>query len=194
MQLFEQQPSLINEPLASMTDEDLIKGCIKGDQLAQKTLYDRYAGKMMGVCLRYSNSNEDAADVLQDGFIKIFEKLSSYKHQGSFEGWIRRIFVNTALDHIRKHKNQRLSVDMDSVDFKIASTDDVMSTLAAEDLLKILQKIPAGYRAVFNLYAIEGYSHQEIAEELEISVNTSKSQYSRAKGFLRKIIDEQDLR
>lgn len=194
MQLFEQQPSLINEPLASMTDEDLIKGCIKGDQLAQKTLYDRYAGKMMGVCLRYSENYEDAADVLQDGFIKIFEKLSSYKHQGSFEGWIRRIFVNTALDHIRKHKNQRLSVDMDSVDFKIASTDDVMSTLAAEDLLKILQKIPAGYRAVFNLYAIEGYSHQEIADELEISVNTSKSQYSRAKGFLRKIIAEQDLR
>jgi len=177
-----------------MSDEELIKKSIEGSNKAQKLLYDKYAGRLMGVCLRYANNAEEAQDILQDGFIKIFEKLSFYEHKGSFEGWIRRIVVNTALDQIRKNRNDKYTIEMDAVEYKITSSDDVMAKLAAEDLLKILQKIPSGYRAIFNMYAIEGYSHKEIAKELEISVNTSKSQYSRAKGFLRKVIEKQDLR
>ena len=177
-----------------MTDEQLIERCRSGSQAAQKHLYDRFAGKMMAVCLRYTGSHDDACDVMQDAFVKVFDKLSSYKMEGSFEGWIRRIFVNTALDHIRKNKNLKQNMEIDSVEFMMPHHENVMSTLAAADLLKILQEIPVGYRTVFNMYAIEGYSHKEIADELGISVNTSKSQFSRAKSFLRKIIEEQDLR
>jgi len=177
-----------------MTDEELIKGCIEGNRVAQKALYDRYSSKMMGVCLRYSNNYDDACDILQDGFIKIFEKLDSYKMHGSFEGWIRRIFVNTALDHIRKTKNLKQMLEVESVDYLLPQKDGIVSALAAKDLMKILSEIPIGYRTVFNMYAIEGYSHKEIAKELGISVNTSKSQYSRAKGFLREIVDKQDLK
>ncbi len=177
-----------------MTDEQLIKSSIKGDRVAQKKLYEKYAGKMMGVCMRYVDNSDDASDVLQDGFIKIFEKLGSYKHQGSFEGWIRRIFVNTALDHLRRNKNMKYAVELDGAEYLAPQMENVMSGLAAEDLLQILNKIPSGYRTVFNMYAIEGYSHKEIAEALDISVNTSKSQYSRAKSFLRKLVEQYDLR
>lgn len=178
-----------------MTDEQLIEGCVKGDRVAQKKLYEKYAGKMMGVCLRYADSQDDATDILQDGFIKVFDKLSSYEQKGSFEGWIRRIVVNTALDHLRKNKHMRFSVDIDEAEYLTpSSNDDGFSRLATEDLLKILQKIPSGYRAVFNMYVIEGYSHKEIADELDISVNTSKSQFSRAKAFLRNIVEQYDLR
>jgi len=176
-----------------MTDEQLIQGCIDGDRVAQKRLYEKYVGKMMGVCLRYSDNHDDASDILQEGFIKIFEKLGSYKKEGSFEGWIRRIFVNTALDHIRKNKTLKQMMEVESVEYLLPKSDSVLSDMAAEDLLGILQKIPAGYRTVFNMYVIEGYSHKEIAKELGITVNTSKSQFSRAKSFLRKIIEEQDL-
>ncbi len=178
-----------------MTDEQLIEGCVKGDRVAQKKLYEKYAGKMMGVCLRYADSHDDATDILQDGFIKVFDKLSSYEQKGSFEGWIRRIVVNTALDHLRKNKHMRFSVDIDEAEYLAPSdNDDAFSRLATEDLLNILQKIPSGYRAVFNMYVIEGYSHKEIADELDISVNTSKSQFSRAKAFLRNIVEQYDLR
>ena len=177
-----------------MTDEELIEGCLEGNRVAQKTLYDRYSSKMMGVCMRYANNYDDACDVLQEGFIKIFEKLGSYKKHGSFEGWIRRIFVNTALDHIRKTKNLKQMLEVDSVEYMLPQADGIVSSLAAEDLMKILGEIPVGYRTVFNMYAIEGYSHKEIAKELGISVNTSKSQYSRAKGFLREIVEKQDLK
>ena len=176
-----------------MTEEQLIDGCVAGKQSAQKLLYDTYSGKMMGVCMRYTSNYEEAQDVLQDALIKVFGKIHLYKKEGSFEGWIRRIVVNTALDHIRKNKKSRETVDADSVFYLLESNDFVLENLAAEDLLKILNTIPTGYKIVFNMYAIEGYSHKEIAEKMGFSVNTSKSQYSRAKAHLRNIIESKGL-
>ena len=176
-----------------MTEEQIIEGCINGDARAQKHLYEKYVNKMMGVCLRYSKDYEEAQDVLQDGFVKVFEKLKSYKGAGSLEGWVRRIFVNTAIDNHRKTKQQRQNIDLDSVDYQISSEGWIIERLSANDLLKIVQILPDGYRMVFNLYAIEGYSHKEIADQLDISVNTSKSQYSRAKSHLRKLIEEAEI-
>lgn len=176
-----------------MQEDELIKQSIEGNSLAQKQLYDKYSRKMMGVCLRYASSTDEAQDVLQDGFIKLFEKLESYSGTGSFEGWMRRIFVNTALDAYRKNKQERQTLDIDDVGYFLSVKELITDKIAAEDLMKVLQKIPAGYRTVFNLYAIEGYSHKEIGEMLEISESTSKSQYSRAREFLKKIIETQNL-
>ncbi len=174
----------------NMTEQELIDRCLKKDARAQKMLYDKLGPKMMGVCLRYSSSLEEAQDVLQDGFIKVFEKLGAYTGKGSFEGWARRVFVNTALDAIRRNKNLKLNQQIEDVAYSLKSNDFILESLAAEDLLKVLQQIPHGYRTVFNLYVIEGYSHKEIAEMLDITVSTSKSQFSRAKALLRKMIEE----
>jgi RNA polymerase sigma factor (sigma-70 family) len=176
-----------------MTDEQLIKECVSGSAVAQKKFYDLFARKMMGVCLRYANSYEEAQDVLQDGFIKIFNKLPDFESKGSLEGWVRRIMVNTALDAYRKAKKHQSNVDVDSVSYMLDSNDFIVESINAEDLLKIIHSIPEGYRVVFNLFAIEGYSHKEIAEQLGVTESTSKSQYSRAKKMLRKLLIEKDF-
>lgn len=173
-----------------MNDETLIKKCVSGDPRAQRMLFDKFAPKMLGVCLRYAPNIEIAQDVLQDGFIKVFGKLSEFKMDGSFEGWIRRIMVNTSLDEIRRNKKRQNDVDMSAVEYMVEDKSYILESLQAEDLLKMVQKLPIGYRTVFNLYAIEGYSHKEIAEQLDISENTSKSQYSRAKMQLREMIEK----
>ena len=173
-----------------MNDETLIKKCVSGDQRAQRMLFDKFAPKMLGVCLRYAPNVEIAQDVLQDGFIKVFGKLSEFKMDGSFEGWIRRIMVNTSLDEIRRNKKRQNDVDMSAVEYMVEDKSYILESLQAEDLLKMVQELPIGYRTVFNLYAIEGYSHKEIAEQLDISENTSKSQYSRAKTQLREMIEK----
>jgi RNA polymerase sigma-70 factor (ECF subfamily) len=179
--------------MQTMTEEHIISECIKGNPMAQRQLYEGFAPKMYGVCLRYADRPEEAQDILQDGFVKVFEKLKSYQSKGSFEGWIRRIVVNTALDHIRKEKKRQMDQSWDDVDYKLADDQDIESNLAAEDLLKVLHEIPVGYRTVFNMYVIEGYNHREIAKELGISENTSKSQLSRAKSHLKKLIVELNL-
>ncbi len=171
-----------------MTEEELIKKCASGDMLAQKMFYEKFAGKMMGVCLRYMNGNDEAQDVLQDGFVKVFNKLAAYQKKGSLEGWIRRIVVNTALDHIRKNKKHLNDVDVDSVSYGLESESYIVESLNAKDLLKLIQQLPAGYRIVFNMFAIEGYSHKEIASELNITESTSKSQYSRSRKMLREML------
>ncbi len=171
-----------------MTEEKLIKKCASGDILAQKEFYEKFSGKMMGVCLRYMGGNDEAQDILQDAFIKIFNKLPSYKQTGSLEGWIRRIIVNTALDHIRKNKKFLNNVEVDSVTYLLEGESFIIESLNAKDLLKIIHKLPEGYRMVFNLFAIEGYSHKEIAELLGVTVSTSKSQYSRARKMLREFL------
>lgn len=178
---------------ASMSDEDLIKACLGGDTVAQKSLYDRFSRKMMGVCIRYTGDYEEAQDVLQDAFVKVFEKLNTYSGNGSFEGWVRRIFVNTALDAYRKNKQSRQNQDIDEVGYALSSSDDVVSDLSAQDLLKILDKIPTGYKVVFNLYVIEGYSHKEIADQLGITESTSKSQFSRARSHLMALLTKQKI-
>jgi RNA polymerase sigma factor (sigma-70 family) len=173
--------------------EQLVEQCAKGDARAQKVLFEKYGPKLLAVCNRYMGDTDEAQDVFQDGFVKIFEKIGSYKGDGSFEGWMRRIIVNTALDAIRRNQKLRLNVAIDTVYQQPSTEQNVLSDLAAKDLMKILQQLPLGYRTVFNLYAIEGYSHKEIAEQLEITVSTSKSQFSRAKGLLREILEKQNI-
>ena len=175
-------------------NEQLVKKCLEKDPLAQKQLFDSFSRKMMGVCLRYSQSQEEAQDVLQMGFIKVFEKLHMYSSEGSLEGWIRKVIVNTALDNIRKNKKFNDNIELDKVDFQLDNKSETgLEALSAKDLLKIIQEMPPGFRTVFNLYAIEGYSHKEIAEQLGITVSTSKSQYSRARVYLQKIIIEENI-
>ncbi|MBE2246317.1 MAG: sigma-70 family RNA polymerase sigma factor [Candidatus Competibacteraceae bacterium] len=143
-----------------------------------------FASKMYGVCLRYAKDTTEAEDILQDGFIKVFQHMGSFKHEGSFEGWVRRIMVNTALERFRK-KNPLITVSEVYPIAKNMKYDDIESNMSAAELMQLVQKLSPGYRTVFNLYAIEGYSHQEIADMLGISEGTSKSQLARARAVLQ---------
>lgn len=171
-----------------MTDEQIVTGCIQKNAIAQKYLYEKFSRKMMGVCLRYCDNTEEAEDVVQNGFISVFANLESFKGTGSLEGWVRKIMVNTALTNIRKNKKFKQNIELETVEYMLPSTSYMNESFAATDLLKAIQTLPPGFRTVFNLYAIEGYSHKEIGEMLNISEGTSKSQYSRARAHLQKII------
>ena len=171
-----------------MSEEELIAGCRKGDRRAQRELYDTYSRKMMGVCLRYVSDRETARDLLQDGFVKVFTSLDTFAGAGSFEGWIRRIFVNCALEYLRKSDVLRESTDLDSTAELTQPEESVLSAISASELMNLVRSLPAGFRAVFNLFAIEGYSHREIAGLLHITESTSRSQYTRAKQLLQKKI------
>ena len=173
-----------------MDDTSLVIECVKGDSRAQRMLFERFSKKMLGVCMRYAKSTEQAEDVLQDGFIKVFSKLNDFKHDGSLEGWIRRIMVNTSLDQIRKENKLLGNISLDNVDYKLQDNAFVLENLAAKDLMKMVQSMPVGYKVVFNMFSIEGYSHKEISEHLGISENTSKSQYSRARAYLRERLEK----
>ena len=173
-----------------MDDATLAEECVNGNIRAQRALFDKYASKMIGVCLRYTKNTNEAEDVLQDGFIKVYQKLKDYKKEGSLEGWIRRIMVNTSLDQLRKNTRQLGDTAIDDVDYKVEGSSFVIEQLMADDLLKLIQQLPEGYKMVFNLYAIEGYSHQEIGETLGITESTSKSQYSRARAYLRERLEQ----
>lgn len=168
-------------------EEQLIKGCIRRDRNAQKSLYDRYSSKMYALSYRYVKDSMDAEDVLVTAFTKIFDRISQYKSEGSFEGWIRKVVVNEALTFLRRNRSMYLETDLE-----VADRDPDYRTLSdhleAEDLLRLIQELPSGYRIVFNMYAIDGYSHKEIAEQLGISENTSKSQLSRARTYLQKLL------
>ena len=176
-----------------MNEPTLVKKCLKRDQRAQKELFDKYSPKMMGVCLRYMKNKEQAEDALQDGFVKVFSKLNLYKGKGSLEGWVRRVLVNTCLDQIRKKVKLNMNVSMDEVEYMIEHNGYIIEGLSAKDLLEMVNSMPDGYRVVFNMFAIEGYSHKEIAKELGVSENTSKSQYLRARGYLRIKMEEQGI-
>jgi RNA polymerase sigma-70 factor (ECF subfamily) len=169
-----------------MDEEELIAGCIRGNSAAQRQLYEKYARKMMGVCLRYAGNRETARDLLHDGFIRLFSKINTYKGEGSFEGWMRRLFINTALEYLRKKdaltKYSEYSMTEQSEDYS------VFEKLSEEELVAYIAAMPAGFRMVFNLYAVEGFSHLEMAKMMNISESTSRSQYTRARGYLQKII------
>jgi RNA polymerase sigma factor (sigma-70 family) len=167
--------------------KNIINGCLKGNRRDQELLYRRHAAKLYAVCLQYSGNDEEARDILQDGFIKIFENLANYKHEGSFEGWIRRIMVNTALEKYRaKHSLYRVD-DIDDIPEPDADPyNEDYSGLEAGDLLDIIRELPPKYRMVFNLFAIEGYSHKEIGKMVNISEGTSKSNLSRARAILQR--------
>ncbi len=176
-----------------MDEQQLVKECLEKNPLAQRKLFERFAPRMMGVCLRYMRDEKLAEDVLQDGFVKVFSSLDRYNGKGSFEGWVRRIMVNTSLDQIRRDAKHMSNVSVDNVDYKIEFDANILSSLMEEDLLKLIRDMPDGYRTVFNLFAIEGYSHKEIADQLGITENTSKSQYSRAKAYLKTKVEELEI-
>lgn len=176
-----------------MDDDTLVKECVKGNPKAQRMLFDKFSSKMMTVCLRYTKDTSEAEDALQDGFIKIFNKLPEFKMEGSLEGWIRRIMVNTSLDALRRAKRFQTDANLEEVDYKITNFELASDQLQAADLLKIINEMPDGYKVVFNLFAIEGYGHKEIGELLGISENTSKSQYSRARAFLKTQLEKFEI-
>ena len=171
-------------------DLKLIESCRKGDRAAQKILYDRLASRMFPVCMRYIGDRAAAEDVLQDGFITLFTRLDSYKGEGSFEGWARRIFVTTALMSLRKKDALKMSDELESVRGMKTETTSQMQNIGYKELMKVVTSLPPGFRTVFNMYAIEGYSHKEIAEMLGISETTSRTQFSRARVWLQKKIKE----
>jgi RNA polymerase sigma factor (sigma-70 family) len=173
-----------------MDDHTLVIECIKGNPKAQKALFDRFAPKMYSVCLRYMKKTEPAEDVLQDALVKVFSKLSDYKNEGVLEGWIRRIVVNTCLDQLRKNAKFLGDIQAEEVEYKLENQSFIAEKLMAEDLMKLVQQMPDGYRVVFNMFAIEGFSHQEIAEKLGVTESTSKSQYLRARAYLRDRIEK----
>ncbi|HOW40455.1 MAG TPA: RNA polymerase sigma factor [Bacteroidales bacterium] len=167
--------------------EEIIKGCLKGSRRDQELLYRKHSARLYAVCLQYSGNDDEAKDILQEGFIKIFENLHSYKFEGSFEGWMRRIVVNTALEKYRSRNNLYKVEDIDQIAETEAEPDGEDYTgLEAADLLEIIRELPPKYRMVFNLYALEGFSHKEISKMVNISEGTSKSNLSRARMILQR--------
>jgi RNA polymerase sigma-70 factor (ECF subfamily) len=173
------------------TIEDLLNGCKAGNPKMQELLYQQTASRMLVICMRYAKDHMEAEDVLQMGFLKIFEKINEYRGEGSFEGWMRRIMVRTAIESYRKNIRSITIVDIDDA-LEQPSTGFDFNGLGMEDLLKIIQNLADGYRMVFNMYVIEGYSHKEIAEMLGISEGASKSQLSRARGILKQEITKME--
>lgn len=168
-----------------MSEEyELIKGCIRQDAKCQRMLFDRYAGKMMGVCMRYANDSMEAEDMIQDAFIKVFQYIGQFKFEGAFEGWIRRIVVNTAIRHLEKKKLHFKDIDDNSHNTPQIDAH-AYTHLGQADLMRLISQLPEGYRLVFNLNAIEGYSHEEIAVMLNIQPGTSRSQLVKARKMLQ---------
>jgi len=163
-----------------LSEHELIRGCLRGSAQCQRDLYERFAGKMYAVCLRYARNREDAADILQEGFLKVFTKLDQFQFQGSFEGWVRRVMVNTAL---RAYQKQRFEFEQTRYERlpEMPIDPDAMALLSEAELLNLVRQLPDGYRAVFNLVAIEGYSHAEAATLLGIQESTSRSQLTKAR-------------
>jgi RNA polymerase sigma-70 factor, ECF subfamily len=174
-----------------VTEAELIQACKKQDRRAQQLLFDRFSPVMFGLCKRYLKNKEDAEDVLVDGFFKVLTKLEQYSGKGSFEGWIRRIMVNEALMHLRKNHNLKMTLEINKLNLKTMVT--VEAELQAADILNLLDRLPTGYRTVFNLYVLEGYKHREIAEMLGISINTSKSQLILAKKRMQGLVKLQEV-
>lgn len=174
-----------------MTDEQMVAGCLEHDPIAQKALYKAYSRKMMSICMRYASGREQAQDILQDGFVKVFQKMDHFRGDGPLGGWIARTMVNTALDHIRRNKPYDHSLDLTEAEHLHAEDAQVLSSMSTEELMELIQALPPGYRTVFNLFAIEGYPHKEIAEMLGVSENTSKSQFMKARAYLRRLLPKE---
>lgn len=178
--------------MAETFDLKLIASCIKGDRAAQKALYDRLAPRMFPVCMRYVGEKELAEDILQEGFITLFTRLDSYKGEGSFEGWARRIFVTTALMSLRKKDALKMSDDLEAARNLKTDTASQVQNIGYKELMNLIMTLPPGFRTVFNLYAIEGYSHKEISEMLGITETTSRTQLSRARIWLQEKIKKRE--
>jgi len=180
-----------------MSDQIIIEGCIKGKRKAYNMLYKRFAPLMLGICMRYARDRSEAEDILQDGFIKVFSNISRFRREGSFEGWIRRIMVNTSIDHFHKQRSVIIPSSYDTIgELEEPGYDEDKNAkyleidISHDMLLNIIRALPAGYNMVFNLYVIEDYSHKEIAEALGISISPSKTQLSKARKAIQKKISE----
>jgi len=179
---------LDSESNHNLLDSDLIKSCISGDRRMQELLYKKFSPKMYAICLRYAGNSDDAQDLLQEGFIKVFKNLEKFRSEGSFEGWMRRVFVNTSIEHFRRKVNLNSITENEEKGIE-DSTWNVLDSLAEKDIIQLIQDLSPGYRTVFNLYVLEGYSHKEIGDILGINEGTSKSQLARAKMILQKKVN-----
>jgi RNA polymerase sigma-70 factor (ECF subfamily) len=177
-----------------ISEEELIRGCLAGTWAFQQMLYKRYAAKMLTVCMRYTSKKEVAEDILQEGFLIVFEKMSQFKMKGSFEGWVRKIMVNKAIEHYRKEMHVYPVVNIEDGEEIGVSAEDLLSNINAKELLQMIQELPPMYKMVFNLYVFEGMTHKEIAEELGIAEGTSKSNLSDARGILKRKITQNMMR
>ena len=171
-----------------MTEEAILQGCIKNNPTAQKALYERFSAKMLSVCYRYGHNREDAEDMLQEGFIKVFAQIHTFQNRGSFEGWVRRIMIHTCINNLKKNKRFNESVDLIHATSIQVKEESIPSIIQAKQVIECIRLLPIGYRTVLNLYAIEGFSHREIGEMLDIEESTSRSQYTRAKAMLEDIL------
>ena len=171
-----------------MTEEALLKGCLNNNATAQRELYNKYSSKMLSVCYRYAHNREDAEDMLQEGFIKVFLQVHTFENRGAFEGWIRRIIVHTCINILKKNKKFNESVDIIHANGLQVREDSVPAIIQAKQVVECIRMLPIGYRTVLNLYAVEGFSHREIAGLLDIEESTSRSQYTRAKAMLEDIL------
>jgi RNA polymerase sigma factor (sigma-70 family) len=178
---------LIPERNQNISESDLIRGCIEGNRRMQEELYRRLSPRMYAVCLRYASNAEEAEDILQEGFIKVYKKLDSFRAEGSFEGWVRRIFVNTAIEHFRRKRYLQPVTEKEENTIEGKSLS-ALDGLAEKDILALVKQLSPGYRTVFNMYVVEGYTHKEIGDMLGISEGTSKSQLSRAKVILQDLV------
>lgn len=176
-----------------MTEEAILQGCLRNEASAQKELYNRYSPKMLAVCYRFGHNKEDAEDMLQEGFIKVFSQIHTFRSQGAFEGWIRRIIVHTCINSLKKNKKFNESVDLIHATSHQVREESVPSIVQAKQVVECIRLLPLGYRTVLNLYAIEGYSHKEISIVLEIEESTSRSQYTRAKQMLEDILIRKNI-
>jgi len=172
----------------AMTEEAILLGCLKNEAAAQRELYNRYSPKMLAVCFRFAHNREDAEDMLQEGFIKVFSQMHTFQNKGAFEGWIRRIVVHTCINHLKKNKRFSENIDILHAGSVQIREESVPSIVQAKQIVDCIRILPLGYRTVLNLYAIEGYSHKEIASMLDIEESTSRSQYTRAKQMLEEIL------
>jgi RNA polymerase sigma-70 factor (ECF subfamily) len=171
-----------------MTEEVLLQGCLKNDAAAQQELYQRYSPKMLSVCYRYAKAREDAEDMLQEGFIKVFRQIEKFESRGSLEGWILRIIVHTCINNLKKNKKFNDHVDLAFAGNLTTREDNIPAIMQAKKIIECIRTLPIGYRTVLNLFAIEGYSHKEIAKLLDIEESTSRSQYTRARAMLEEVL------
>lgn len=176
-----------------MTEEALLKGCLSNNAAAQRELYNKYSSKMLSVCYRYAHNREDAEDMLQEGFIKVFLQIHTFENRGAFEGWIRRIIVHTCINILKKNKKFNESVDIIHASGIQVREESVPAIIQAKQVVECIRMLPIGYRTVLNLYAVEGFSHREIAGMLDIEESTSRSQYTRAKAMLEDILTKKRI-
>ncbi len=176
-----------------MTEQAIITGCLHNDSAAQRELYNRYSPKMLSVCYRFGQSREDAEDMLQEGFIKVFTQIHTFQNKGAFEGWIRRIIVHTCINFLKKYKKFNESVDLAYANSLYVKEETIPSIMQARQIIECIRLLPLGYRTVLNLYALEGYSHKEIGEMLDIEESTSRSQYTRSKAMLEMILIKKSI-